>query len=108
MFFCVGAGISTLMSFSDGSGSHFFRRKLEKTQTMREKMDGKVLIMFTKAPESEIFVFMVNVIKILFPISTLMWRVNNCVARRQGINKRTECTIIIIIVYLLYTTNKLP
>ena len=42
-FFCVGAGTRTLMSFSDGLGSFSFRRKMEKTQLMREEMDRKVL-----------------------------------------------------------------
>ena len=29
--YCVGAGMSTLMSISDGLGSYLFRRKMEKT-----------------------------------------------------------------------------
>ena len=43
-FFGVGAVISTLMSISDGSGSYILRQKIEKTQPMREEMDGKVFI----------------------------------------------------------------
>ena len=38
------AGISTLMSFSDEIGPSIFRRKIEKTRPMREKMDGEVFI----------------------------------------------------------------
>ena len=30
-YYCVGAGMSTLMSISDGLGSYFFRRKMEKS-----------------------------------------------------------------------------
>ena len=32
------------MSQSEGLGLYLFRRKVEKTQPMREKVDGKVLI----------------------------------------------------------------
>ena len=42
--FCVNAWISTLMSQSERLSSYVFRRKVEKTQSMREEMDGKVLI----------------------------------------------------------------
>ena len=37
----VGAGISTLMSISDGLGPSIFCRKMEKARPMREEMDGK-------------------------------------------------------------------
>ena len=42
IIFCVGAGITTLMSISDGSDPYFFRRKMEKTRCMKEEMDGRV------------------------------------------------------------------
>ena len=42
--YCVGAGITTLMSISDWSDPYFFRRKMEKTRSVREEMDGSVLI----------------------------------------------------------------
>ena len=35
---CVSAGITTLMSTSDGLDLHFFRRKMEKTRFMEEQM----------------------------------------------------------------------
>ena len=44
IIFCVIEGISTLMSISDGLGSYFFRRKIERTQPMREELDGEVII----------------------------------------------------------------
>ena len=39
----VGAGRSTLMSFSDGLGPAIFCRKMERARLMREEMDGKVI-----------------------------------------------------------------
>ena len=38
----VGAGITTLMSISDGSDPYPFCRKMEKTQSVGEEMDGGV------------------------------------------------------------------
>ena len=95
--FCVGAGVSTLMSISDGLASYIFRRKLEKTQPIRERMEGKVFF----PPESAIFVFLVNMIKVLFSICTLTWPVNNYVSRQgKGKNRRNESSIIdMVIVY---------
>ena len=51
-------------------------------------------------PDSEFFVFMVNIIKVvLFLIYTLTWRVNNYVSRHpKGINRRNESTISIMII----------
>ena len=40
----VGAGITTLMSISDGSNLYFFCRKMEKTRSVREEKDGGVFI----------------------------------------------------------------
>ena len=42
VFFYVGAGATTLMSNSDGSNPHFFRRKIEKTRSVKEELDGRV------------------------------------------------------------------
>ena len=44
LIYCVGAGKTTLMSISDGLDPYFFRRKMEKTQSVREEMDGKVFV----------------------------------------------------------------
>ena len=57
-------------------------------------------------PESAFFVFILILIKVLFPICTLTWRVSNYVSRQgKGINRRKESTILIMItVWLLYTT----
>ena len=40
--FCVGAGVTTLMSTSDGLDPYFFRRKMENTRSMKEEIDGVV------------------------------------------------------------------
>ena len=40
--YCVGAGKTTLMSISDGSDPYFFRRKMEKTPSVKEEMDRRV------------------------------------------------------------------
>ena len=42
--FCVGAGTTTLMSSSDGLDPYFFCRKMEKTRSINEEMDGEVFI----------------------------------------------------------------
>ena len=39
----VGAGITILMSISDGLGPSIFCRKMEKARPMMEEMDGKVV-----------------------------------------------------------------
>ena len=43
-YLCVGAGITTLMSISDGSDRTLFCRKMERTRSVREEMDGRVFI----------------------------------------------------------------
>ena len=42
--YCVGAGIVTLMSISNGLDPYFFRRKMEKTRSVKEGMDERVFI----------------------------------------------------------------
>ena len=77
--YCVGAGITTLMSVSDGSDRTFSCRKMGKTRSVREEMDGRVFIpRQTRHP----FSLIKNMIKVLFPICTLLWRVNNYVSRQ--------------------------
>ena len=39
----VGAGISTLMTLSDGLGPSIFCGKMKKARPMREEVDGKVV-----------------------------------------------------------------
>ena len=92
IIYCVGAGITTLLSIFDGLNPHFFCRKIEKTRSMKEEMDGEVFI----SRQSWHFSFIDNMIKVLFPIFTLIWRVNNYVSRQgKGINRRNKSTIIL-------------
>ena len=44
IIYCVGAGITTLMSLFDAVDPYFFRRKKGKTRSMREEMDGSVFV----------------------------------------------------------------
>ena len=56
---------------------------------MKEEMDGEVFI----SRQSRHFPFIDNMIKLLFPICTLIWRVNNYVSRQEK-GRRNENTII--------------
>ena len=69
------------MSISDGLDPYFFRRKMEKTQSVKEKRDGYVFF----PAKFGIFPFMDNTIKVLFPICPLIWRVNNYVSRQAKV-----------------------
>ena len=81
------------MSISDGLDPDFFRRKMEKTRSMKEEMDIDVFIFRQSRP----FSFIDNTIKLFFPICTLNWRVNNYVSRQgKGIDRRNESTKILI------------
>ena len=44
IIYCVGAGINTLISFSDWSNPYIFRQKMEKTRSVKEKMEEKLFI----------------------------------------------------------------
>ena len=77
--YCVGAGVTTLMSNSDGSDRAFSCRKMEGTRSVREEMDGKV---FISRQSRHPLPLINNMIKVLFPICTLIWRVNNYVSRQ--------------------------
>ena len=78
IIYCVGAGITTLMSYSDRLDPYLFRRKMEKTRSMKKKMDGEVFV----SRQSRHFSFIDKNTKALFPICTLIWRVNNYVSRQ--------------------------
>ena len=81
------------MSISDGVDPYFLRRKMEKTRSIKEEMDVEVFI----SRQSWQFSFIDNMNKVLFPICTLNWRVNNFVSRQgKGVNRGNEGTIIII------------
>ena len=86
------AGITTLMSISDGLDPYFFHRKVEKTRSMKEEMDGRVSISL----QSWYFSFLKNMVKVLFRKCTLKWRVINFVSHQaKGVNRRIESNIFI-------------
>ena len=70
--------IFTLMSISDGLDPYFFCRKMETTRSMEEEMDGELFI----SRQNGLFPRKDNMIKVLFPICTLIWRLNNYVSRQ--------------------------
>ena len=60
---------------------------MEKRRSVKEEMNGNVFI----SRQSRSFSFIDNMIKVLSPICTLNWHVNNYVSRQgKGINKRNE------------------
>ena len=61
--YCVGAGMSTLISISDGSDLYIFHRKTENTWSVKEEVDGEVFI----SPQSRHISFVFMMIKVLFP-----------------------------------------
>ena len=63
IIYCVGAGISTLISNSDWSDSYFFRQKMEETRSVKEEMEGKLFI----SRQSRHISFVNIMIKVLFP-----------------------------------------
>ena len=63
IIYCVGAGIITLISISDWSDTYIFRRKMEKTRSVKEEMEGKLFI----SRQSRHIFFVIIMIKVLFP-----------------------------------------
>ena len=62
IIYCVGAGVTTLMSYSDGLDTYFFRPKMEKSRSVKEEMDREVCI----SRQSRQFSFVDNMIFSLF------------------------------------------
>ena len=92
--YCVGAGKSTFRSISDGLSPYMFRRKMEKTRPMGKEMDGELFI----SRQSRHFIFVVNIIKVLFPFRNLTWRINICVSRQEsGTIRRNEVLLLLIL-----------
>ena len=90
-FYCVGAGRTTLMSISDETDRTFFCRKMGKTRSVREEMDGRV---FISRQSRHLFTLINNMIIVLFPFCTLIWHVNNYVfSPMKDVNKRNKSTI---------------
>ena len=75
-------------------GPYLFLSKDGK-DAFREGRNGWKGVSFP--PESTSFSLINNMIEVLFPICTLIWRVNNYVfPPRKGINRRNESTIIFL------------
>ena len=70
------------MSISDGLGPSIICRKMKKARPMREDMIGKKLFI---SRQSWHLYFDVLIHKVLFPICTLVWRVNNCVSHQEKV-----------------------
>ena len=68
IIYCVGAGISTLISISYWSDPYFFRRKMEKTWSVKEEIEGKLFI----SRQSRHISFVIIMIKVLFPTFSLL------------------------------------
>ena len=83
----------SLITICDGLGPSIFCRKMEKARPMREEMDGKGASYEGRAVWKSwlfpagvgFFSFDVIIQKILFPICTLTWRVNNYVCRQEKV-----------------------
>ena len=63
IIYCIGAGISTLISISDWSDPYIFRRKMEKARPVKEEMEGKLFI----SRQSRHIFLVIIMIKVLFP-----------------------------------------
>ena len=88
VIYCVGAEIATLMSLSDGLYPLFSVKWWKKRGLWRKKWNKRCLF-----PARVID----NVIKVLFPVFALNWRVNNYVSRLgKSKSRRSETTIIIM------------
>ena len=94
----AGAGKTTSKFVSDELDPYVFRRKMEKTRSMKEEMDGEVFIRH----QSWHFSLYIIWLKYFTPFCTLNWRVNNFVSRQGGgiarrnesiINKKQSCSL---------------
>ena len=63
IIYCVGAGIITLIFISDWSDPYSFRRKMEKTRSVREALEGNVFI----SRQSRHIFFVIIMVDVLFP-----------------------------------------
>ena len=98
--FCVGAGIFFLMPSSDELGPYIFRQKMEKTRSVNWELNGKVFI----SRQSWWFFLSSHIIRTIFPMCTLTWRINNYFSL-QG-NVLTRETEVIFLFFLIISTEK--
>ena len=87
IIYCAGAGISTLMSISDGLDAYLFL-SIDGKDTVYDRRNERRGFYFP--PESAF-----NMIELLFPICTLKRRVNNFVSlQRKGKVGETKVLLI--------------
>ena len=99
---CVAAGVNTLMSISDGLKPYISGRKMEKTRSMRDEMDGNVFIF----RQSRHFSSVKIMIKVLFLTFTLAWLANNYIfCQGSEINWKIENTITNLLMLLLFVAQ---
>ena len=88
------AELTTLLFTSDRMVPYFFCRKMEKTRSRNGEKDGEVYLF----RQSRRFRFIHNMIKVLSPICTFIWRVSNYASRQvKGINSRMELLLLLFI-----------
>ena len=88
----VGAGISTLMSISDGFEPYFCCQNIEKTRSKKEEMDGEVFI----SRQIRHFSFYGQYDWSTFPYLYLDLLCKQlCFAPRKNMNRRNESTIVV-------------
>ena len=89
IIYCVGAGISTLVSFSDGLDPYIFRGKLEKMRSLNKKWIERCLF------PARVGIFLLYLLRLKYVslLSTLTWRVNIFLScQGKCINRRFEST----------------
>ena len=102
LIFIVSKRITTLMAISDGLDPYFFLSKDGKCAVHEKKLDGEINL----SHQSRHFSFIDNMVKALFPIYSLNWRVDNDVSRQgKGISRKNETTINIKEVHSTYCTQ---
>ena len=93
IIYCVGTEIATLMSVSNGLDPYLSVERWKRRGPWRKKWTEECLF----PAKVGIFSFVNTMIKVLFPICTSIWRVNNYVSPpRKDLNRRNESTMIII------------
>ena len=91
IIYCAGAGITALMSTSDGLDAYIFPSKDGKDAVF-ERRNGRRGVFF---PPKSAFFFVDSIITVLFLFCTLNWRVDIYASRRgKGIKRRNESTIV--------------
>ena len=74
-------------------GPYLFLSQDGKDAVREGKMDGEV---FISRQSRHLFNLINNMIKVLFPVCTLIWRVKKSFPPRKSLNRRDESTIIVM------------